>query len=154
MSTEKPVELTEAEREALFKAGDHNPDHCDCTAFADEVGYAPGSEICDALADTYDVVERIKAAARREALLEAAETERELRRATFHERNNFARAERLQRVIGRVEALAAELRREAAASSCGAEVPDGNCEECEGVAYANRIDAALAEPGRDEEGGR
>lgn len=73
MSNEKPVELTEAEREALFKAGEHHPDQCDCTAFADEVGYAPGSEICDALADTYDVVARIKAAARRKALLEAIE---------------------------------------------------------------------------------
>jgi hypothetical protein len=71
MSAEpKRVELTEAEREALFRAGDHHPDHCDCTAFADEVGYAPGSETCDALADTYDAVTRIKAAARREALLE------------------------------------------------------------------------------------
>lgn len=55
-------ELTEGDREALFKAGDHHPDQCDCTAFADEVGYVPGSEICDGLDDTYRVVERIVAA--------------------------------------------------------------------------------------------
>ncbi|MGH3973766.1 MAG: hypothetical protein ACRDS9_10645, partial [Pseudonocardiaceae bacterium] len=55
-------ELTEGDREALFTAGDHHPDQCDCTAFADEVGYVPGSEICDGLDDTYRVVERIVAA--------------------------------------------------------------------------------------------
>lgn len=54
-------ELTEDDREALFTAGNHHPDHCDCTAFADEVGYGPGSEICDGLDDTYRVVERIVA---------------------------------------------------------------------------------------------
>ena len=61
------VELTESEREELFRAGNHRPDQCDCMAS----GYEPHTQICDALADTYDVVARIKAAARREALLEA-----------------------------------------------------------------------------------
>lgn len=77
MSAEpKRVELTEAERGQLFAAGDHHPDMCDCTGYAAEFEYAPDSEeVCEALVNTFVVVERIVAArvqaAKAELLAEA-----------------------------------------------------------------------------------
>lgn len=180
MSNEKPVELTGVEREALFKAGDHHPDQCDCTAFADEVGYAPGSEICDALADTYDVVARIvaarEAAARREAeddpaharmyraLVERAErAEAEVaaaRREALLEATEKHRVE-VERLtdaltdaarVGHDNAKAyLTARRRITRVEALADCPPGDCEGHPCI-WPEDIRAALAEPERDEEG--
>lgn len=70
--------LTPEEREALWRAGDHCPDLCDCTGYAEEVRYEPGfGEVCGGFEDTLEAVERIVAehvaAAKAEALREAAD---------------------------------------------------------------------------------
>jgi hypothetical protein len=54
------VELTEAEREALFTAGDHHPDHCDCSAYVIEQAFAE-DDCCGGLLDTIAATESIVA---------------------------------------------------------------------------------------------
>jgi len=52
------VRLTDAEREALFVAGEHHPDHCDCDAYVIEQAFAEDC-CCLALSGTFAAVERI-----------------------------------------------------------------------------------------------
>lgn len=144
MSNEKPVELTDDERVAVFDAlaKINNP------AGATALLYA---------------VERIKAAARREALLGAAEEQERLSTApralgngtVRFKRLIFAnwlreRAERAEAKVGRVEALAEEFARRQARNAAH----NGNV-SCSvwGIA-GSEVRAVLAEPERDEEGGR
>lgn len=62
MADVEKVTLTIAEREAIYGAGDHHPEQCDCTGYAVEYLDAPGSQHCPALVDTFEAVERIIAA--------------------------------------------------------------------------------------------
>lgn len=55
--------LTLAEKERLFAAGDHHPDHCDCSAYVVENGFA-ADDCCEALLDTFAAVERLLAVRR------------------------------------------------------------------------------------------
>jgi len=54
------VALTEDECESLFTAGDHHPDHCDCSAYAIEQAFASDC-CCEGLLDTIAATERIVA---------------------------------------------------------------------------------------------
>lgn len=128
MSTEKPVELTEAECDSLivFDTGIYA-----CAAEGYCSGYdhsQPGHDH----EDIYDAVARIKAAARREA-------EDDPKHALMY-RALVERAERAEAKVARVEALIREY-----GDGCN----DGGC-----CPWHTSLTALLAEPERDEEGGR
>lgn len=59
MST--PDRLTDEEREELFQAGSHHPEHCACSAYVIEQAFAE-DDCCQDLLDTFAAVERILAA--------------------------------------------------------------------------------------------
>jgi hypothetical protein len=61
--------LTAEEREEIYRAGDHHPDHCDCSAYVIEQAFAE-DDCCQALLDTFDVVASIVAARVEEARTE------------------------------------------------------------------------------------
>lgn len=50
--------LSDDEREALFRAGDHHPQHCDCSAYVIEQAFAE-DDCCVALNETFASVESI-----------------------------------------------------------------------------------------------
>lgn len=140
MSNEKPVELTEAECDSLivFDTGIYA-----CAAEGYCSGYdhsQPGHDH----EDIYDAVARIKAAARREA-------EDDPKHARMY-RALLERAENAEAKVARVEALATtETRYEP--------TPDDTVQFEAGwnlgyVVAQHAVLTALAEPERDEEGGR
>lgn len=53
------VHLTEDERKALHRAGDHHPDLCDCSAYVPDDGYQVDERACDRFIDTCAAVEGI-----------------------------------------------------------------------------------------------
>lgn len=62
--------LTEAERVLIAKGGDHHPETCDCSVYAEDGGY-PEHDICTGLAETFAAVESILAARLAEARTQA-----------------------------------------------------------------------------------
>lgn len=51
-------DLTETERALVAKAGDHHPETCDCSVYAEDGGY-PEYDICAGLDETFAAVESI-----------------------------------------------------------------------------------------------
>lgn len=108
--------LTTEDRKALFEAGDHHPDHCDCTPFADEVDYLPqGTEMCEGFEDTLTAVETIVHRAVADELRRQADAIRQrirthgvgMRHGCDAGRSNYCEAWRL--ILADIEARARSL---------------------------------------------
>lgn len=72
------VRLTGEEREAIYLAGDHSPEMCDCSAYVMDPEFER-DRCCDGLLDTFAAIERILSTRFAEVTGRADRAERELR---------------------------------------------------------------------------